>query len=168
MKVLLLSDTHSHLPENLLKFANDCDEIWHAGDIGHLDLYLSLKALKPTRAVYGNIDGPQLRNLLNEDLIFNCEGLKVVMTHIAGSADKINQRANKIIKLEKPQLFICGHSHILCIKNINFVENCLFVNPGAAGNEGFHKTKTIVLLEIEEGNIKSLKVVELGKRGNNL
>jgi putative phosphoesterase len=142
-----------------------CDEIWHAGDIGDQTLVNKLEFFKPIRAVYGNIDGKDLQIRFPEDLFFTCEGVTVVMTHIGGSPPNYNARVKKILKLQTPQIFICGHSHILrIIKDPNY-QNMLYINPGAAGNHGFHRTKTLVRFEISGKEIKNMEVIEMGRRG---
>jgi putative phosphoesterase len=161
--ILIISDTHSHLDEKLFKYIEAADEVWHAGDIGTIDVCKKIEALKPLKAVWGNIDGQDLRITYKEDLIFNCEELKVYITHIGGYPGKYSPKAREIIHDEKPGLFICGHSHILKVmfdKN----NNLLHINPGAAGISGFHKVKTAVRLQVEGKEMKNLEVIELGNR----
>ncbi|MBL7930737.1 MAG: metallophosphoesterase family protein [Bacteroidia bacterium] len=162
-KILLISDTHGFLEPKLLKHIEYSDEVWHAGDIGSMDLCKSVEALKPFRAVHGNIDDAKIRSHYPENLHFECEGLKILMTHIAGIPGKYPLRVNKLLKENPSGLFICGHSHILKIMyNAEF--GLLHVNPGACGVHGFHNVKTAVRFEIEKGEIKNLAVIELGKR----
>lgn len=164
-QILLLSDTHSFLHPRIEEYAQHCDEIWHAGDIGHISLLHALQAFnKPIRAVFGNIDGPEIRHLFPEDLIFELEGLKVFITHIGGYPSKYPKKLQAKLNIINPGLFICGHSHILRVMPDND-RNFLHINPGAAGNEGFHSMRTIVLFGIEAGRLHHLKVVELGRRG---
>lgn len=163
VKIVIISDTHSHLDEKAWKYFKNCDEIWHAGDIGTVAITDALKAIKPTRAVFGNIDGNELRKEFPENLIFEIEGIKVFITHIGGYPEKYNARTKKIILEEKPKLFICGHSHILKVL-YDHRHQLLHINPGAAGTHGFHQIKTIVRLEIDNGEMKHLEVIELGKR----
>jgi len=163
VKIVILSDTHSHLDEKAWKYFENCDEIWHAGDIGNVAITDALKAIKPTRAVFGNIDGNELRKEFPENLIFEIEGIKVFITHIGGYPEKYNAKTKKIILEEKPKLFICGHSHILKVL-YDHRNQLLHINPGAAGTHGFHQIKTIVRLEIDNGEMKHLEVIELGKR----
>ncbi|QSE96019.1 metallophosphoesterase family protein [Fulvivirga lutea] len=163
MKIGLLSDTHGHLDDRVFHHFKECDEIWHAGDIGTIEVLEKLEAFKPTRAVFGNIDGQKIRSATSEDLWFNCDGLTVWITHIGGYPPKYNRRTKEILKTKSPDLFICGHSHILkVIKDPN--HNLLHMNPGAAGIQGFHKVKTLMRFDIEQKEIKNLQVIELGKR----
>lgn len=164
MKIGLLSDTHGYLHERIFHHFAGVDEIWHAGDIGNVGLYDRLSAFKPTRAVYGNIDGADVRRVCPENLIWNCNGLKIFMTHIGGYPGRYNGEALKIIRQEKPGLFICGHSHILRIMP-DTTHGLLHINPGAAGVHGWHKVLTLVRFSVENGKIKSPEVIELGARG---
>lgn len=159
----LLSDTHSYFEEKVLPYFKDCDEIWHAGDFGNSEVVNKLKSIKPLRGAYGNIDGNDIRAEFPEELIFNCEGVKVFIKHIGGYPGRYAPGVKNKIILEKPQLFISGHSHILKIMFDDKLQ-CLHINPGAAGKEGWHKVKTIVLFNIDGTEIKNCKVVELGKR----
>lgn len=162
-KILLISDTHGFLEPKLIKHIEYADEVWHAGDIGTIDLCKSIEDLKPFRAVYGNIDDAKIRLEYPENLYFECEGLKVLMTHIAGIPGKYPSRVNQLLRENSVGLFICGHSHILKIMyNTQF--QLLHINPGACGIHGFHNVKTAVRFEIEKGEIKNLAVIELGKR----
>jgi uncharacterized protein len=165
MKIGLLSDTHSWLDPKVFDYFKGCDEIWHAGDMGDPQLVGSLENFKPLRAVYGNIDNKDLQNLFPENLWFDREGLTIWMTHIGGAPPNYNPRVKKILKEKIPDIFICGHSHILRIKRDPAYKNMLYLNPGAAGNHGFHITKTIVRFEILKKEIKNMEVIELGKRG---
>ncbi len=165
MKIGLLSDTHSFLDPKIFTYLKDCDEIWHAGDIGDAQVINSLEAYKPTRAVFGNIDNKDLQLKLKEDLWFSCEGLTIWMTHIGGAPPNYNGRIHKILKEKTPDIFICGHSHILRIKKDPNYNNMLYINPGAAGNHGFHSIKTIVRFEIIKATIRNMEAIELGKRG---
>jgi len=165
MKIGLLSDTHSHLDSKIFTHFKDCDEVWHAGDIGDLPLATALEEFKPLRAVYGNIDDRALQTRYPEDLKFTCEGFNIWMTHIGGAPPRYNPRVKKLLKQDVPDIFICGHSHILRIKKDPQYNDMLYLNPGAAGNQGFHTIKTIVRMEIVERSIRSLEVIELGKRG---
>lgn len=164
MKIGLISDTHSYLDPKVLEYFQSVDEIWHAGDIGEVSVTQRLEQLKPLRAVYGNIDDKNLQALYPEDLWFDCEGLRIWMTHIAGSPPNYNPRTKKILKEKSADVLICGHSHILkVIKDPKY--NLLYINPGAAGNHGFHHIKTIMRFEILNKEIKNMEVIELGKRG---
>ena len=164
MYIGLISDTHSFLDPKVYDYFEECDEIWHAGDLGSIDLIKDLEAFKPLRAVYGNIDGSDIRAFCPENLIWDCNGLKVFMTHIGGYPGRYNSRVKKILNEEKPGLYICGHSHILKIMP-DKTRGLLHINPGAAGNHGFHKVKTLVRFRVLEGVIQDLEVIELGKRG---
>lgn len=166
MKIGLLSDTHGFLDEKVFHYFENCDEIWHAGDIGTLALADKINAFKPLKAVYGNIDGAEIRRVYPENLNFYCEGLQVFITHIGGYPPRYNPRIRAIIQKQKPDLYICGHSHILKIMPDKNIPNVLHINPGAAGNYGFHKIKTLVRFEINHKKIENLEVIELGKRGN--
>jgi uncharacterized protein len=165
MTIGLLSDTHSYLDDKILSYFENCDEIWHAGDIGDAALLQKLKTFKPVRAVYGNIDDLSLQKSLPEDLWFEINGLTFLMTHIAGSPPRYNPRVKRLLKDRIPDVLICGHSHILRIKRDESFNNMLFINPGAAGNHGFHTIKTIVRFRIGKNQIENMEVIELGKRG---
>lgn len=163
-RIGLLSDTHSFLHPGIFQYFEECDEIWHAGDIGNSSVADQLEAFRPLRAVYGNIDDPAMQRRFPEDLRFECEGADVFMTHIGGYPGRYNKRVRAILRANPPQLYICGHSHILKVMPDREL-GLLHINPGAAGNEGFHKVRTIVRFTLEAGNIKDLQVVELGERG---
>jgi uncharacterized protein len=165
MKIGLISDTHSFLDSKVLEYFKNVDEVWHAGDIGDAGIIDQLEKGKMIRAVYGNIDDKTITARCPEDAWFDCEGITVWMTHIGGAPPHYNPRIKKILKEKIPDLFICGHSHILRIKRDANYNNMLYVNPGAAGNHGFHTTKTIVRFEIIQKAIKNMEVIELGKRG---
>ncbi|HOY12179.1 MAG TPA: metallophosphoesterase family protein [Saprospiraceae bacterium] len=164
MHIALISDNHSYIGQDILDQIADVDEIWHAGDIGSFDSIEEMRKIKPFRAVYGNIDDASMRAEYKEDLIWTCEGIKVYMTHIGGYPGRYNARASKIIKSEKPNLFICGHSHI-CKVLPDHKNDLLHMNPGAYGFHGFHQIRTILKFEIAEAKIKNLRAVELGLRG---
>lgn len=165
MKIGLLSDTHSDLDPKVFEYFKTCDEIWHAGDIGDPQVALKLEAFKPFKAVYGNIDDKDLQVKFPEDLWFSCEDLTVWMTHIGGAPPNYNPRIKKKLKEQVPDIFICGHSHILRIKKDPAYKGMLYLNPGAAGNHGFHHTKTLVRFEVVGKEIKNMEVIEMGKRG---
>lgn len=165
MKIGLLSDTHSYLDPKVFVHFKDCDEIWHAGDIGDSRVATELERFKPLKAVFGNIDHLELQTKYPEDLRFSCEGISVFITHIAGTPPKYNPRVRALLSQNPPDLFICGHSHILCIKRDPQLNNMLFVNPGAAGNHGLHRIKTLVRFSVEAKKISNMEVIELGKRG---
>lgn len=162
-RIALLSDTHGYLEPKILKYLKSCDEIWHAGDIGDLSVTDNLSEIKPVRAVYGNIDNDKVRVVHPENQVFELEGVKVLMTHIGGYPGKYNSRVRNLIAQEKPKLYICGHSHILKVM-FDKKHQVLHMNPGAAGNHGFHKVKTMLRFSLDAGDIKDLEVVELGNR----
>jgi uncharacterized protein len=163
MQIGLLSDTHGYLDEKIYDYFSDCDEVWHAGDIGSKDIVSDLQRFKPLRAVYGNIDGKEISTIFPEDLFFPCEGLQVWMTHIGGRPPRYTPRISKMLKVKAPDIFVCGHSHILKIARDDRL-NMLFLNPGAAGKQGFHKFRTIVRFTIIKKKVTSMEVIELGKR----
>lgn len=165
MKIGLLSDTHGFLDPKIFEHFQQCDEVWHAGDIGDAEVADRLESFKPLRAVYGNIDDKDIRTRYPEDLIFDCEGLSVWITHIGGTPPRYNPRITKILQTRTPHIFICGHSHILRIGKDPLRQNMLFINPGAAGNHGFHHMKTIVRFEVIAKEVKNMEVIELGRRG---
>lgn len=162
-KILLLSDTHSHIDDQILKFVKQADEVWHAGDIGNLHVTDAIKALKPLRAVYGNIDDKNARAEFPLDNRFEVEQVSVWITHIGGYPKKFNQRVREELQKNPPKLFICGHSHILKVQ-FDPQFNLLHINPGAAGKHGFHKIRTMVRFELDAGEIKNMEVIELAKR----
>ena len=165
MKIGLLSDTHSILDTRVVDYFKDCHEIWHAGDIGDAAVVDQLEKIKPLRAVFGNIDDKDIQARFPEDNWFDCEGMNIWMTHIAGSPPNYNPRIKKVLKDKIPDILICGHSHILKVKKDPNHKNLLYINPGAAGNHGFHLIKTIMRFEIIGKEIKNMEVIELGKRG---
>lgn len=159
-RIGLLSDTHSHWDERYMKYFADCDEVWHAGDIGSYALALRFEDFKPFRAVYGNIDGADVRQAFPEFLRFTLEDVDILMTHIGGYPGKYDPKVRQILQTNPPKLFICGHSHILKVM-YDKKYNCLDINPGAAGIYGFHKVRTLLRFVLDEGNIKDLEVIEL-------
>lgn len=162
MKIGLLSDTHGSLPEAWTIFFKDCNEIWHAGDIGNLRLLEQMEAFRPIRAVYGNIDSHELRNRTAEILKFELEGLRVMMTHIGGYPGHYATGMKARITSEKPGLFIAGHSHILKIM-YDKQNELLYLNPGAAGKFGFHLKRTMIRFEINAGSVENLEIWEKDK-----
>jgi putative phosphoesterase len=162
-KILLISDTHSYLDPKLIKYIQNADEVWHAGDIGTLSLCDQIKALKPFKAVFGNIDGAEIRSGYPENLIFECEAVKILITHIGGYPGKYPTRIKQLLLEHRPKLFICGHSHILKVM-FDKTLNLLHINPGACGVHGFHTVKTAVQFEIDGAEIKNLAIIETGKR----
>lgn len=162
-RILLLSDTHGHMDDTILKYAKQADEIWHAGDIGSFDVTDALAAVKPVRAVYGNIDDHKLQKEFPLDNRFLCENVSVWMTHIGGYPNKYDKRIRDELKRNPVKLFISGHSHILKVmwdKKLNL----LHMNPGSCGKNGFHQIRTMLRFTIEGDEIKNLEVIELGKR----
>jgi putative phosphoesterase len=162
-KILLLSDTHSFLDPRVLDYAMEVDEIWHAGDIGAFEVTDALEKIKPLKVVYGNIDNSRIRSQFDEDLFFTVEGVRVFMTHIGGKPPRYAKGIVEKLQRLKPDIFICGHSHILKVA-FDKKHNLLFMNPGAAGKHGFHKKQTIIRFEIEAGKAKNLVVIELGDK----
>lgn len=163
IRIGLLSDTHGYLDEAVFKHFEECDEIWHAGDIGGNDVAERLAAFKPFRAVYGNIDGQDIRRQYPEDLKFNIESCPVWMTHIGGYPGKYDRRIKQELELERPRIFICGHSHILKVM-FDKKNGILHLNPGAAGKSGWHKVRTMLRFCISEDKIHTLEVIEMGNR----
>tara|TARA_R110001592_G_scaffold153467_1_gene381920 strand:- start:581 stop:1078 length:498 start_codon:yes stop_codon:yes gene_type:complete len=163
-KILLLSDTHSFIDDQILKFVKQADEVWHAGDIGNLEVTDTIKKLKPLRAVFGNIDGTDARAEFPLDAKFSVENVAVWITHIGGYPNRYNVRIREEISKNSPNIFISGHSHILKIQ-FDKKLNLLHLNPGAAGNHGFHNVRTMLRFELEKGEIKNLEIIELATRG---
>jgi uncharacterized protein len=163
-KIGLISDTHGTIETPALAALKEVDEIWHAGDIGDPSVLHALPDVAVKRLVFGNIDITDLRLELEEMLYFEVEGVKVLMIHIGGKPPAYAKGVKKMIAELKPDLFVCGHSHI-CKVEFDKKLNCLYMNPGAVGNQGFHMVKTMLLFELHEGEIQNLRVLELGKRG---
>ncbi len=161
-KILLLSDTHSFIDDDILKYVKEADEVWHAGDIGDINVTDSIKKLKPLRAVYGNIDNTTIRSEFPENNRFMCEEVDVWITHIGGYPKAYNVRVRDEIRLNPPKLFICGHSHILKVMPDKKL-NLLHMNPGAIGKYGFHKTRTMLRFTIDGSKIDNLELVEFPK-----
>jgi len=159
-RIGLLSDTHHYLDEIILEHLKNCDEIWHAGDFGTIEIANRLKNLKPLKGVYGNIDGQDIRSVYPEILRWKCEDVNVMMKHIGGYPPNYNPSVKKELKANTPQLFISGHSHILKIMFDKDLQ-CLHINPGAAGKQGWHKVRTIVRFSIDKKDIKDCEVIEL-------
>ena len=158
-KILLISDTHGYIDEKIIKYANQVDEIWHAGDIGDISVTDTLKTIKPLKAVYGNIDDQKIRSEFPLHNRFLCEKVDVWITHIGGYPKKYNSKIIDELRSNPPDLFICGHSHIL--KVINDKElNLLHINPGAIGKHGLHSVRTMIQFEISGDKIENLSIVE--------
>lgn len=166
-RIGLISDTHSYLDEKVFEYFENCDQIWHAGDIGNGHVLDQLEKFKPTLGVSGNIDDHKIRIRVPEKQIFELEGVKIYMIHIGGTPPKYSKDILPDLRLEKPKLFICGHSHILKVMPDKNLDNMLYMNPGAAGHHGFHHMRTLLRFELSEGSIKNLEAIELGKRGRN-
>lgn len=163
IKVGLLSDTHGFWDDKYAQYFKDCDEIWHAGDIGSMELAERLATLKPLRAVYGNIDGQELRQQYGQVAQFQIEEVRVLMTHIGGYPGRYNPAIRPLLYATRPNLFIAGHSHILKVSYDRGLA-CLHMNPGAAGISGFHQVRTLLRFTIDRKEIKDLEVIELGNR----
>ena len=162
-KILLLSDTHSHIDDAILKYVNQADEVWHAGDIGDLKVTDTIQKLKPLRAVFGNIDNHEARLEFPLNNRFFCEGVEVFITHIGGYPGKYSPAIREEITKNPPKLFICGHSHILKVM-FDKKLNCLHMNPDAAGISGFHQKRTMLRFEIDGDKIQSLEIIEIGDK----
>ncbi len=166
-RIGLISDTHSYLDPKVEKYFTACDEIWHAGDVGNIEVIHQLSKIKPVKGVYGNIDGQQIRKLFPKNLRFKCEEVNVWMTHIGGYPNRYSKDVREEITISPPNLFISGHSHILKVMYDKKL-NLLHINPGAAGKSGFHKIKTIVRFTINKKEIQDLEVIELGPKTESL
>ena len=161
-RILLISDTHNYIDATMIAHAERADEIWHAGDIGSLALLEKLQEIKPVRAVWGNIDGQDVRIRVPKIAQFECEGLKVMMTHIGGYPGRYDPTVRMELLKERPQLFVSGHSHILKVMN-DKKQGLLHMNPGAIGKTGFHQVRTMIEFEIDNGVPKNLAVVECNR-----
>ena len=161
-RIGLLSDTHGYWDERYLKYFEPCDQIWHAGDIGSMEIVERLEAFRPLKAVYGNIDGQDMRRLFPEIARFTVDGADVLMKHIGGYPGKYDASIRSTLFANPPRLFISGHSHILKVKYDKSL-NLLHINPGAAGIYGFHTVRTLVRFCIDNGSFSDLEVLELNK-----
>jgi uncharacterized protein len=159
-KIGLISDTHNYLDDAVFEHFKDCDEIWHAGDFGTVDIANKLAAFKPLKGVYGNIDGQDIRSIYPEKLEWKCEGVQILMKHIGGYPPKYTTDTKKELLESRPQLFISGHSHILKVMFDEKIE-CLHMNPGAAGKQGWQKVRTLIRFVIDREDIKNCEVIEL-------
>jgi len=162
-RIGLVSDTHGFWDEHIFEHFKNCDEVWHAGDFGTSEIAEQIRSKKILKGVYGNIDGQDIRKEFPEQLVFMCEDVKVMMRHIGGYPPKYNPETKKEILLQQPQLFISGHSHILKIMYDDKL-NCLHMNPGAAGKQGWHKVRTIIRFVIDGSQMKDAEVIELGAK----
>ena len=158
-KILLISDTHGYIDDRIIQYAKESDETWHAGDIGELKVVDELKKVTTLRAVHGNIDNSKIRAEYAENLRFKIENMKIWITHIGGYPNRYNQRIRQEIYNDPPDIFICGHSHILKVINDNKL-NLLHINPGAIGKHGFHHVRTMIRFEIIKSKIQNLEVIE--------
>jgi putative phosphoesterase len=159
-RIGLLSDTHAHWDDRYLHHFEECDEIWHAGDLGSIELAMRLQEFRPLKAVFGNCDGGNLRIMFSEKLRWNCEGADVFMTHIGGYPGRYDLRIRQEIHTNPPKLFISGHSHILKVLYDDKL-NLLHINPGAAGLQGWHQVRTLIRFTIEDASFKDLEVIEI-------
>ena len=158
-KILLISDTHGYIDEKIVKYANKVDEIWHAGDIGDISVSDKLKKIKPLKGVYGNIDDQKIRAEFPLHNRFICEKVSVWITHIGGYPKRYNPKILEELKSNPPDLFICGHSHILKVINDKELD-LLHMNPGAIGKHGLHRVRTMIQFEINGKSIENLSVIE--------
>ena len=163
IKIGLLSDTHGDIHPKVFDFFKDVDEVWHAGDIGNLETAKKLADFKPLYAVFGNIDGHELRVSLPENRIFMRENLSIFMTHIGGYPGRYSKGIKNLLIKHKTKLFISGHSHILKVVNDKKL-NLLHINPGAAGNNGFHKVITFTRFVIDQDRIRDLEIMEINRK----
>ncbi len=163
MKILLLSDTHSYIDDNILSHGKAADEVWHAGDIGNFAVAEEIQKITLLRAVYGNIDGEAVRSTFPEDLWFEVAGLRVWMTHIGGYPPRYNPRVRKILSEHPIDIFVCGHSHILKVLRDPERDGMLCLNPGAVGKHGFQKVRTMLRFEIADKKVKAMEVIEIKK-----
>jgi len=164
IRIGLISDTHGFLDPKVFNYFKEVDQIWHAGDVGTASIIEELGAFKPVLGVYGNIDGQDVRKMFPEHQKFTSEGVRVWMTHIGGKPPRYNPQVRAMINQRHPDLFICGHSHILAVMHDPKRKNVLYMNPGAAGRHGFHKERTLIRFSMELGKIKDVEVIKLGSR----
>ena len=164
MRIGLLSDSHGFLDDAVFQYFAECDEVWHAGDFGPVAILDRLKAFKPTRGVWGNIDGAEVRAELKQDLDWECGGLRVYMTHIGGYPGAYDRRAKLELHKRRPGLFICGHSHVLKVMR-DPVLDLVHLNPGACGHHGWHTVRTMLRFTLEAGKLSAMEAIELGPRG---
>ncbi|MEG1498147.1 MAG: metallophosphoesterase family protein [Bacteroidales bacterium] len=162
IKVGIISDTHACIHPRVLNFLEDCDQIWHAGDIGNMETLETLARFKPLISVYGNIDDYNIRAILPEYRYFMCEDCKVMLTHIGGYPGKYHPGIQALLNLHKPDLFVCGHSHILKVMQ-DKKHSLMFMNPGAAGQSGFHRSITALRLKISQKELSDLEVLDIAR-----
>lgn len=163
MKIGLLSDTHGYIDDRILHHLADCDLVWHAGDVGKTQVIAALESSKTTKGVYGNIDGTDIRCQWPEYVFEEIEGVKFLMIHIAGAIERYNEKTRNLIIKYQPDVLVCGHSHILKVKRDQRYK-LMHMNPGAAGNHGFHKVRTLLKLDVENGKLANLQAIELGPK----
>ena len=161
-RIGLISDTHSFIDDLTLIKLEECDEVWHAGDVGSINVVKKIEAIKPLKAVFGNIDNQEIRSFFPKNNRFNCEKVDVWITHIGGYPNKYNKDVRIEMKKKPPKLFICGHSHILKVMYDNKY-NLLYLNPGSIGKYGIHKVRTLLRFTIDYNKIKDLEVIEFKK-----
>lgn len=164
MRIGLLSDTHGFVDPAIFDYFAECDEVWHAGDFGPVQVYDQLQAFKPVRGVWGNVDGAEVRRCVPRDLAWECEGLRVFMTHIGGYPGNYERRVRVELQKRRPGLFICGHSHILKVIR-DPVLGLVHLNPGACGHVGWHAMRTVLRFTVESGKLSAMEAIELGARG---
>ncbi len=164
MRIGLLSDTHGFLDEALFSHFAECDEVWHAGDFGSVEVLERLRQFKPVRGVFGNIDGQAVRIEVPQDLEWDCDGVRVYMTHIGGHPGHFDPRAKRELVRRRPALFICGHSHILRVGRDPAL-GLLYMNPGACGHNGWHSVRTVLRFTASAGVVSGVEAIELGPRG---
>ena len=163
-RIGLISDTHGHIDDQILKNLEECDEIWHAGDIGNFNVIDALSPDKLKNIVFGNIDSGEIRRCYQKDLLWTCEGLMVFMTHIGGYPGRYVKSVKEILDIKRPHLYICGHSHILKIMK-DAERDIIHINPGACGHHGLHKIRTMVRFSVKGDKLFDVEVIELGLRG---
>lgn len=159
MKIGIISDTHSVLDQKVIEFLAGCDEIWHAGDVGNSDIISDLESIAPTKGVYGNIDGHDVRISYPEHLLFSIGTQRILLTHIAGNPPRYNKRVKFLINRHRPTILVCGHSHILKVVH-DKTNKLLFINPGALGNQGYHQVKTAIRFQINEDKPEKMEVLQ--------
>ena len=165
LRVGLISDTHGFWDKETQNCLKTCDELWHAGDIGTESILHQIQSFLPLRAVFGNVDGVEIRTKCPEDLFFEAEGVKVWMRHIGALPPYYTSQISQKIHTYNPQLFVCGHTHILRVLKDTSAAQRLYLNPGAIGHIGAHKVRTALCFSLDQGEVKDLSVIELGKRG---
>ncbi len=161
IKIGLISDTHNYLDPQVFEYFEDCDEIWHAGDFGNLSIAEELQEIAPVVGVYGNIDGEDIRQVYPLHQRFEREGLKIWMTHIGGIPGRYCLPIRQEMETNPPELFVCGHSHILRISRDQELNKMLYMNPGAAGKQGFQSQRTVIRFQIIEGKLHNVEVINL-------